>query len=503
MLIIRIQDILLGILVAMIFMHRYVPIDISSLWQYLLVGMVYFLARSAPAYVRKYASYVILCWGVCEVIIVLLQEWRWISSNHSWFDITGTFGNPGPLGGFLGILCAGVINVIYRRRGINDIRTLAWVLIGVLLMYGVIASGSRSGLLAVFTGGVVIFIRRIVYLTQENRMKRVVVECFSALMILSTVSVILYCLKPDSAEGRLLVWLNTLRLISDYPVFGCGTGGWTANYMLYQADFFAIHPHSHFIMLADNVAYPYNEILHIGAEHGLPGMALFIWIIMESLRVRPSDCRSESLLTSFWAFIVFSLFSYPFDIVSLLALFAFLVGSLEFRPVFYIRIPRLIYKVSFFIVLTVLSGLSVHSYGLYKKAWHDPKLLPYFQYNPDIMYMYSQMETVPDSMRSDILDRTSLLCPDSEIYCLLGDENMEKGNFDKSETYYRKASDMVPSRITPRYKLFRLYLSKGDTLSAVSYGRKILSFKPKVESTITLRMKGEIKSFLRKWDVKE
>ena len=130
MLIIRIQDILLGILVAMIFMHRYVPIDISSLWQYLLVGMVYFLARSAPAYVRKYASYVILCWGVCEVIIVLLQKWHWISSNHSWFDITGTFGNPGPLGGFLGILCAGVVNVIYRRRGINDIRTLAWVLIG-------------------------------------------------------------------------------------------------------------------------------------------------------------------------------------------------------------------------------------------------------------------------------------------------------------------------------------------------------------------------------------
>lgn len=280
MLIIRIQDILLGILVAMIFMHRYVPVDISSLWQYLLVGMVYSLARYSSVYVRRYASYVILCWGVCEVIIVFLQEWHWISSNHSWFDITGTFGNPGPLGGFLGILCAGVINVIYRRRGINDIHTLAWAIIGVFLMYGVIASGSRSGLLAAFTGSVVIFIRRIVYLIQENRIKRVVVECFSALMILSTVSVILYCLKPDSADGRLLVWLNTLRLIPDYPVFGCGTGGWTANYMLYQVDFFATHPHSPFIMLADNVAYPYNEILHIGAEHGLPGMALFIWIII-------------------------------------------------------------------------------------------------------------------------------------------------------------------------------------------------------------------------------
>lgn len=497
MVIIRIQDILLCIFVAMIFIHRYIPVDISSLWQYLLVGLVYFVVRSIPLYIKKYFVFFILCWGMCEIIIVLLQKWHWISSNHSWFDITGTFGNPGPLGGFLGILCAGVINVIYRRRGINEVRTLAWILIGVLLMYGVIASDSRSSLLAAFTGGVVIFIRRIVYLIQENRIKRVVVECFSTFMILSTVSVILYCLKPDSADGRLLVWLNTLRLISDYPVFGWGTGGWTANYMLYQADFFATHPHSSFIMLADNVAYPYNEILHIGAEHGLLGIALFIWIIIESLRVRPSDCWSESLLTSFWAFIVFSLFSYPFDIFSLLALFAFLVGSLEFRPVFYIRIPRLIHKVSFFIVLTILSGLSVHSYGLYKKAWHDPDLLPYFQYNPDIMYMYSQMETVPDSMRSDILNRTSFLCPDSEIYCMLGDESMNMGNLDKAEILYRKAIDMVPSRITPRYKLFKLYISRGDTILAVSLGRIVLSLKPKVESTKTLRMKGEIKDFLQ------
>ena len=111
--------------------------------------------------------------------------------------------------------------------------------------------------------------------------------------------------------------------------------------------------------------------------------------------------------------------------------------------------------------------------------------------------MYSQMETVPDSMRSDILNRTSFLCPDSEIYCMLGDENMEKGNFDKSETYYRKASNMVPSKITPRYKLFRLYISRGDTILAVSLGRIVLSLKPKVESTKTLRMKGEIKDFLQ------
>ena len=81
MVIIRIQDILLCIFVAMIFMHRYIPVDISSLWQYLLVGLVYFVVRSIPLYIKKYFVFFILCWGMCEIIIVLLQKWHCISSN--------------------------------------------------------------------------------------------------------------------------------------------------------------------------------------------------------------------------------------------------------------------------------------------------------------------------------------------------------------------------------------------------------------------------------------
>lgn len=502
MFVIRIQDILFGILVAMFFIHRYVPIDISSLWKYLLIGVVYFIARCASSYVKKYVAVFILSLGIYEVVLAVLQQIHYVSSNHDWFAVTGSFGNPGPLGGFLGVLCAGVFSMISGAKKESSIRIFIWKFIAALLIYGVILSGSRSGLLAALTGVCVILIKRFRSFFQENQLRKVVVGCVLAFILLCFFVFYIYTLRPESADGRLFIWLNTLRLMSDSLVLGWGSGGWNSNYMLYQADYFATHPQSPFAMVADNVAYPYNEILYLGAEHGLLGMALFIWIIIESFRVRPSDCQSESLLTSFWAFIVFSLFSYPFDIVSLLALFSFLVGSLEFRPVFYVRIPRLIRKFSFFILLIIFSSLSVHSYDLYRKAWHDPKLLPYFQYNPDIMYMYSQVETIQDSIKSDILNRTSLLCPDSEIYCLLGDENMKNGNFDESEKYYRKAIDMAPSRITPRYKLFKLYLSKGDTLSAVSYGRNILSFKPKVESTRTLKMNGEIKSFLHDYNNK-
>lgn len=93
--------------------------------------------------------------GVCEVIIVFLQKWHWTSSNHGWFDITGTFSysrEPRENGSD------------WVPSGFNDFK----------------------------------FYR-----------------CHP----------LLYCLKPGSADGRLLVWLNTLRLISDNPILGWGAGG--------------------------------------------------------------------------------------------------------------------------------------------------------------------------------------------------------------------------------------------------------------------------------------
>ena len=39
-------------------------------------------------------------------------------------------------------------------------------------------------------------------------MKRVVVECFSALTLLTSIGFILYYLKPDSADGFIINWMG-------------------------------------------------------------------------------------------------------------------------------------------------------------------------------------------------------------------------------------------------------------------------------------------------------
>ena len=44
-------------------------------------------------------------------------------------------------------------------------------------------------------------------------------------------------------------------MIEDYPLFGIGTGGWQANYMLYQAEYFLQATNSPYTLLADNIFY--------------------------------------------------------------------------------------------------------------------------------------------------------------------------------------------------------------------------------------------------------
>ena len=51
---------------------------------------------------------------------------------------------------------------------------------------------------------------------------------------------------------------------------------------------------------------------------------------------------------------------------------------------------------------------------------------------------------------------------------------------------------MVPTRIMPIYKLWKLYMEKGNYRMAAEYANKILVMPLKVENTITLGIKGEV-----------
>ena len=55
---------------------------------------------------------------------------------------------------------------------------------------------------------------------------------------------------------------------------------------------------------------------------------------------------------------------------------------------------------------------------------------------------------------------------------------------------------MIPHRITPKYRLFLLYIEQKDMDSAVKLGNIILRLPVKKEGTKILRMKIEVQEYL-------
>lgn len=484
-----IHDILWGIFVVGIISHRYVPLDVSSLWQYALTGGIFIWVRLSSPSIQKKLTLVVLLWGMCEVFLALLQMGHWIPSNNIGFMVTGSFGNPGPLGGFLGVMCAGLIDFVCQQKRSNSKMT-PWIFLCMVLFCGVIVSASRAGLLAALIGSSFCLFRNI-SLEFLRRHKRQATIGVTLLLLAACIGAcFLYKLNPFSANGRLFIWHNSLQLMSENPIIGWGTGGWAGKYMQCQAVYFSTHPDSQFAMLADNVTCPYNELLRIGVDYGLIGIFLFIWIIVEIFREQQSVRWGESLKVSLLAFVVFSLFSYPFNVVHMLVLWSFLMAILESRPVIRFSLPKYMPPLLLVLFLCVF----IYLYGLYRKSLHDFKYYSYFHNNPDIMFMYAQKENldIDSKQRSKMLEETAFLFPSSDTYCWLGDDLVKRGISRKAKFYYQIAANMAPVKITPNYKLFKFYLSEGDTIDAINIGNATLKKKIKVDNTKTLQMLGEI-----------
>lgn len=70
--------------------------------------------------------------------------------------------------------------------------------------------------------------------------------------------------NPGPLGGYLVVGLVVAVLLYAFS--------FEKEYMFYQADYFRNHPQFAFLDVADNVTYPYNELLHIAVETGMCGL---------------------------------------------------------------------------------------------------------------------------------------------------------------------------------------------------------------------------------------
>lgn len=501
----RYQDLWGAALFLMLLLHRFTSIDFSSLWQTGILLTLYLLFRQTNEKQQRYAAYGLILWGIVEAVVACFQKAGLMESWHHFFDVTGTFANPGPLGGFLSISLVGAVSLSGKHLLELKRSTASFVLLlsSLVSLYGLVLSESRAGWVAALSGIGVLWIPRI----RRNVFPRIGMYILGA--IITCIAVWgFYQMRTDSANGRLLIWWNTLAMIQEHPLFGTGTGGWLANYMHYQAAYFTRHPDSPFVLLADNVAYPYNEYLHLWTEQGLIGIMLLFLL--------GHTCfRSESPLTlkaQLCAWAVFAFFSYPSDVFVLQAVGISFTGMTRSKPIGSIRWNnyRCMYAGMLLGCILCLSGIS---WGVYykvreqikqpisvKRASDLQRLYPYFCHNAPLMTLYSQACTRNPIQRDwtfQVCTQAAQVFPVYELYCEMGDSYQSQGEFARSEQCYQTAMRMVPNRVTPTYKLFKLYANQGKKDEALITADRLLRQPIKKEGTRTLEMKAEAGEYLR------
>ena len=107
--------------------------------------------------------------------------------------------------------------------------------------------------------------------------------------------------------------------------------------MFYQADYFRNHPQSDFLNVADNVTYPYNELLHIAVETGMCGLVLFLLVAVSPFVF--SDERTLKAVLAAW--LIFAMFSYPVNVVPLMMNFALFTGLCRGKTVSVLGVNRI------------------------------------------------------------------------------------------------------------------------------------------------------------------
>lgn len=436
--------------------------------------------------------------GVLQGIYGVLQYLGIYPSNHNAFNVTGSFNNPAGFMGVLALLFPIGVYWCIKAKGLEQ--RLVFFSLG-LILFSIILAGSRTGIIAVVIPSIVIIIIEFHLVSKIKRFISPKLIILFTLILLLGGLLIMYKLRVDSANGRLLVWKVSTDMIKDKPLVGHGYKGFQAKYMDYQAEYFNGKPNSRFRQLADNVIHPFNEFIKIGVNYGIIGLFFYLLLLSFILHkiVKTEHSFKSILLGCYIAFIILSCFSYPLQYVPIWLLLGYYtlvlmlgqLSKLKFSVVVRISIIGMsAFGIVFLtlrmnhelkwknIALKSLQGQTKQSLVQYEK------LYPYLKGNAQFLYNYSAELNVANHYKESlsILSECQNKFNDYDVQMLLADNYYHLGDTASAIKIYHHAGNMIPSRFMPLYKLFEISLNTQNIIEANEIAKEIVNKPIKVRS---------------------
>ena len=508
-------------LVLLYIVHVIGDKEIQSVYNlsfYLFIFSVFCLINK---YLKQESVYIILLAvsSLIESVIVILQLFHVIDTGQSVFTVTGTFGNPGPLGGFMSV-CVSVMfpYLIYSKRdsytALEKIARYTVILALTVSLVLLPVTKSRAAMLALLLGAFVYFLK---YDSIRLFVKR---YCILIIVVLSFALYGAYKIRESSVNGRYLIYKIELNCIKKNALWGVGPGKWRGEFGLSQKDFFEgrINIEDGIVnidpsvekerMLSDVPRFPFNEFLRVGMELGIIGLLLAVMsLFMLCGRLKKIN---SSFFYGVIVLTVFSLFSYPFSLF-FFKCFGFLCLSLAIIPISEGEIKKVPWMLV--AVITILFYLSIPVYAHSKAAHYLAISRPFYQLedyekvvqyysliedemkdDPDYLLEYGSallaLDRIEESERllSDCLKRTN----DYRALLFWGDLCFMKNDPKQAEKYYSDAFIMVPNRVKPLEKLAELYYKTNDCERLHNLKASLDSFVPKIENDETGTMRSHV-----------
>ncbi|HET7732577.1 MAG TPA: hypothetical protein VFK73_01965, partial [Paludibacter sp.] len=292
-------------------------------------------------------------------------------------------------------------------------------------------------------------------------------------------------------------------------------------YMLYQAEYFRSYPDSSFAVLADIVKHPFNEFILLLVEHGLTGgllVGLFIFYLIR-------DYRKNKSLETFYVLLcligicIFACFSYPlgYPFIRLMAVFCLALIMKNEKNGW--NIPQRFFPVLKPVMLVFSVGLLILTgkmfYDEYRwntiaqrsLAGETKVVMPdyaqlYKTMNRNGLFLYNygaELNYIDENVKSNqVFNEASHFMNDNDLQLQLADNYTKLKEYKKAESCLLLASNMIPNRFIPLYRLAKLYEETKQMSRASAVAIKILNKPIKIISPEIIMIKAEMKELLKK-----
>lgn len=468
-------------------------IEPLTLVKWLLLGLLYIIGRTSN---KKLIPYLLITVGISGPLAYLFSF----------------FFNPGHLGVYASIGVSGVLGLALEKKNGKSGKILLASL-SIILLVILLISKSRGALLATLLAAAYLFFSSQGFKNLGINNKRMIYAGVAVIIIIGIV--LLYKIRPESADVRLLIWSASGEAFLKSPLFGYSSGAVQSLYMPWQAAFFQTHPLSSLAPLATNHYQTFNEYLHLLCEQGIVGFVLFALYVVFAFK----KSKNRSLNAASIALAISSYFLYTYDIIPIIVLVPLFLGLANNASAVNC-LPKSNRSKTVVVIssVAVLVAISIVCWNVGKKYHSAEKELRCFIHlpediqadrispsseavvfrNKDMTLLYATHSyKLSQSEHVAVLESCSNRIIVVEMMSSLGNLYSERSEIDKAESCFITAHYMAPDRIVPKYDLFKFYRDSGILEKAKEWAEIIIASSPRIYNAITLEIKAAARDFIK------